>query len=279
MMYRSLFRIHFIAFCLTGCTPNAFNVMTYNIRLDIASDGDNKWDNRKEILTKQIATSDAQIVGTQEGRPNQIEYLDNNLKAFMRIGEGRDGGNKGEYTAIYYHKDRFEVIQDSTFWLSETPREYSKGWDSAYPRICTYGLFVDKKTKIKFWVANTHLDNKGELARQKGIDLILDVLESSNSENLPVILMGDFNVEPEDKLIQRLNVKMLDAHSAVNETSNEGTFNAFNTNAEHKRRIDYIFISKGGNNKVLTYKQPILIEDGRYPSDHFPVIIRLEIHE
>ena len=276
-MYLRLLQFLLIMFCLAGCTSQAFNVMTYNIRLDVASDGVNRWDNRKDLLTDQIINLNADIVGTQEGRPNQIEYLDKHLKGFSRIGEGRDGGDKGEYTAIYYREDRFEVTLDSTFWLSETPRMFSKGWDSAYPRICTYGLFLDKKTKSKFWVANTHLDNKGVEARQKGINLVLDEIETIYYEKLPVILMGDFNVEQDDELIQNLNSKMIDAHNAANIRSHAGTFNAFDTSVQHQRRIDYIYISKGGGHKVLSYDQPILINDGRYPSDHFPVIISLRL--
>ena len=119
----------------------------------------------------------------------------------------------------------------------------------------------------------------GWLLDKKGIDLVMAEIESVNINKLPVILMGYLNVEPVDKLIQVLNTKMVDAHSAPFVSCTTGTFNGFDISKEHLRRIDYIFFSKEVKNKVLSYDQPILINDGRYPSDHFSVIIRLKLNK
>ena len=76
--------------------------MTYNIRLNTDADGINKWDNRKEGIVSLIKEEDVDILGIQEGLPSQIEYLSKQLDDYSMIGEGRDGGNSGEYSAIYY---------------------------------------------------------------------------------------------------------------------------------------------------------------------------------
>ena len=140
--------------------------------------------------------------------PKQIDDLTTSLPEYNHIGIGRDGVGKGEASAIFYDKSRFKVTNEQTFWLSETPEKISKGWDAAYIRICTYALFKDKKTKRTFWVFNTHLDNSGELARKNGINLILAKMKEVNKKNYPVILMGDFNAEPDSQLITDLKKSM-----------------------------------------------------------------------
>ena len=95
------------------------------------------------------------------------------LKDYNYIGEGRNGGNSGEYSAIYFKSEKISLKEKETFWLSETPGEVSVGWDAALERICTYGLFLDKKSGQDFWVFNTHFDHIGSIAREKSAELIL----------------------------------------------------------------------------------------------------------
>ena len=180
----------------------SLKLMTYNIRLDIESDGENKWSNRNEFLTSQIQFYEPDIFGIQEAKPNQVIDIASALSHYNFIGIGRDGVNQGESSNIYYKKDRFKLLQNSTFWLSETPDTISKGWDAAFNRVCTYALFKDLKTKTDFWVFNTHLDHMGELAKTNGIQLILSKIASLNTKKYPVIFMGDFNATPEEYTIK-----------------------------------------------------------------------------
>jgi len=217
------------------------------------------------------------IFGTQESQPHQVEYLNQNLTDYNQIGLGRDENEKGESTSIFYKKNRFDVKQPTTFWLSETPDRPSKGWDAAVRRICTFALFIDKTTKQNFWVFNTHLDHVGVEARAKGVALILEKMKEVNKQNLPVIFMGDFNAEPEEAVIQNLRKGMSDTRivSDAKPFGPSGTFNGFEFTKPVTKLIDYIFVTP----QFLVKKYAVLSDSKnlKYPSDHLPVYVELII--
>jgi endonuclease/exonuclease/phosphatase family metal-dependent hydrolase len=184
-------------------------IMSYNIRLDVKSDGENQWDKRKDKVAGLMNYYEADFIGGQEVQNHQLKYLLENLNGYSYIGVGRDDGKEaGEYSCIFYKKDKFNVLQQSTFWLSPTPDTVSKGWDAAIVRVCTYGLFQDKKTKKKFWVFNTHFDHIGKLARLESAKLIIKKINELNTKNYPVLLSGDFNSKPEEEPSQYMHANM-----------------------------------------------------------------------
>lgn len=255
--------------------PVNLKIMTYNIRLDVASDGENAWPNRKAFLSSQIQFYSPDIMGVQEARSNQMADLKNALKDYNSIGIGRDGDNKGEYSAIFYNSKKLKVEQENTFWLSETPNQISKSWDAAYPRICTYGLFTSLEHHKKIWVFNTHLDHVGHEAQLQGMQLILNKISEVNINDLPVVLMGDFNVEPSSELITNLKQTMHDTKTQAKTVFGpNGTFNGFKFETPVTRRIDYIMVSKS-NIAVEKYGVLSSTIDLKYPSDHFPVFVNL----
>lgn len=258
-------------------TAQTLKVMTYNIRLDIASDGENDWTHRKEYFNSQVQFYAPDIFGIQEARPNQVIAIATSLPHYNNVGVGRDGIGEGESSNIFYIKERFKVKESSTFWLSDTPNEISKGWDAAYNRVCTYALFKDLKTKRLFWVFNTHLDHVGVQARTKGIQLILSKIKELNTKNYPVIFMGDLNSEPDEERIIALK-KVMDDTRDVSEQKPfgpSGTFNNFKHNEPVTKLIDYIFISKNSTLKVKKYAILSDSKDLRYPSDHLPVYVEI----
>ena len=270
------FSLFLITISLTS-SAQTLKVITYNIRLDIASDGENSWPLRKEYFTAQLKFYEPDIFGIQEALPNQVTDISNKLPAYSFIGIGRDGIGKGESSNIFFKKDRINLKTQGTFWLSETPDTISKGWDAALNRVCTYGLFQDKKSKKFFLVFNTHLDHVGEVARTKSIQLILSKIAALNTGKYPVILTGDFNSEPDTDRIIMLKKEMIDCRDVSEEPpfGPSGTFNAFKHNEPVTRLIDYIFISKG--KKLLVKKYAVLSDskDLKYPSDHLPVFVEL----
>lgn len=274
---RFCFLIFFIA---TGFTASSqsLKVMTYNIRLNVASDGENAWPLRKDYFTSQIQFYEPDLFGIQEALPDQVADISNALKQYATVGIGRDGEGKGESSNIYYKKDRFKVLETQTFWLSETPDQISKGWDAALNRVCTYALLSDKTTGKRFWVFNTHLDHIGEIARTQSIKLILSKIEAVNNPDYPVIFMGDFNSEPDSERIISLKKEMIDTRSVSENTpfGPSGTFNGFKHNKPVTHLIDYIFISKNEKLKVLKYAILSDSKDLKYPSDHLPVYVELK---
>ncbi len=272
-----------ITLIITGFVGSAqeLSLMTYNIRYATVNDGENQWERRKAHAGAQILFYAPDIFGIQEGLVQQVNYLDASLENYDFVGAGRDDGKtKGEYCAIFYNKYKFQLLGEHTFWLSETPEKVSKGWDAAYERICTYAFFMDKATGNNFWVFNTHFDHIGELARQKSAELIVEKIKEVNKDELPVFILGDFNLNEETRAIHYLSSHYNDARKVSSQEpfGPFGTFTGFEFHEPVKDRIDYIFCSKD----IIEVKKYGVLTDskeGRYPSDHFPVMIQAVIHK
>ena len=254
-------------------------VLTFNIRYDNPHDRKDNWDYRKEKIVSLIVNYEPAIFGIQEGLNNQVNYIDESLKEYKYIGIGRDDAKtKGEYCAIFFDDSKYKVIESSTFWLSDTPDRVSVGWDADTQRICTYGLFENVNTKNKIWVFNTHFDHKGKKAQELSAKLISDTIIKINKQNWPVVLMGDFNLTPEQKPIAILKSNLdyaLDISDKPLYGPN-GTYNDFKNKAV-KERLDYIFV------KGLKVKSYVHINErlnsNRQISDHLPVLVEIETTE
>lgn len=267
-----------LIFLVSGLKAQNHSAMTYNIRYNNVNDGEDQWDNRKTSLVKEILFYEPDFIGIQEGLHEQVQYLDESLAQYTYIGVGRDDGKtKGEYSAVFYHTDRVKLLEDGTFWLSETPENPSVGWDASMERICTYGYFKYKKGGDKIWVFNTHFDHRGHEARKESAKLIIQKIEELATSGEPVLLSGDFNLAPETEAIQMLSKKFQDSytHSGIAPLGPSGTFSGFDVNRENTHRIDYIF----ANDEVEIKKTAILSHwiDRHFNSDHFPVITQFNI--
>ena len=268
-----------ICFFITSFTmAQNISVLTYNIKYDNPSDAINSWDNRKAFLISQLNYNHPDVFGTQEGLFHQLEDIKIGLRSYEYIGKGRDFGDKrGEYTAIFYNEKRVKCLKNETFWLSEEPNQPSKGWDAAYNRICTFGVFQVLNTRTQFMVFNTHFDHMGDIARRESAVLLLKTIEALNPRKLPVILMGDFNLEINSIGIQNILKKFKDSHieASNNAFGPTGTFNGFYFEKPVTTKIDYIFIS----DNIITFKSGILSDskDCHFPSDHFPIYVELNL--
>ena len=268
-----------LIFGLNSLPAQEIAIMTYNIRMATESDGADAWSKRKEFLTSQVLFYAPDVMGVQEALPEQMEYLAKNLTGYKHVGVGREGENKGEFSALFYNAKKLEVLESNTFWLSTTPEKISTGWDAALPRICTYALFQDKETETRFWVFNTHFDHVGVEARKYSAQLILDKIKELNTLNYPVIVTGDFNLEPDSEPIAVLENELNDTAktSLSGSFGPEGTFNGFQFDEPVTRRIDYIFTGKTSPVKVLKHATLSDSKNLHYASDHLPVYALLEI--
>lgn len=253
------------------------SIMSYNIKLDYPKDGENSWTNRKPFFIAQLKFHEPDIFGVQEAMPNQMKDMDSLLTDYSFVGVGRDDGkDEGEYSAIFYKKDKFKVLESSTFWLSQTPENVSMGWDAVCNRVCTYALFENTLTKQKFWVFNTHFDHVGVEARKNSATLILQKIKDINTQHLPVILSGDFNMEEDHESIQFIDQHLKDSKTIANTTFGPiGTFNNFEFDKPVTQRIDFIFVSP----EIMVDKYAVLSDswDCKYPSDHLPVFVKLNV--
>lgn len=253
---------------------NAINIISYNIRLNVASDGENAWPKRKDNVKALVRFHDADILCVQEALPLQVDELLENTNYAME-GVGRDDGKRaGEFSVIYFDKSRFVKKDGGTFWLSETPEKPSKGWDAALNRVCSWVRLFDKKNKKEFLVFNTHYDHIGVQARIESAKLLKRKIQEI-APKLPVVFTGDLNVTPETEAIATIKSFLTDAKEASLEPAYGpvGTFNAFKFDSPLKDKIDYIFVNKGF--KVQKFGVLSDSKDLRYPSDHLPIIARL----
>ncbi len=258
------------------------NVMSFNIRLDLASDSMNAWPFRKDKVFAQIIYENAQLIGVQEALHHQLLDMLAGLPGYAYIGVGReDGKNKGEASAIVYDTSRFRVLEGSTFWLSETPGiPGSKGWDAAFPRVVTWAKFYDKKEKKIFFHFNTHFDHMGEIARRQSAAMLLLAVDSIAGK-MKAIVTGDFNATPDAEPMQIIlrakgfhltDSKLVSIQPHYGPT---GTFNGFESKERDDFPIDYIMF----NHDVKVLRHASLSESwkGRFSSDHFPVLATLKL--
>ena len=252
---------------------NLIRVATYNVR-GPNDRAPNSWRDRLPRMVKTIRDNRFELIGTQETLSGPIKDLCAALN-FNYFGVGRDKRKGDEHNAVFYDPERFEVISQETFWLSDTPATPgSSSWDSACPRICTWGLLVDRRTGKRFVIANTHLDHQSAMARIQGVNVVLTRL-APMIEKYPFILTGDFNSSADDMPVRRVLGVLRDSR-AVSETDHYGagdeTFHDFHENRKersHRKPIDFIFV----NNRVRVLSHGTIndFRNGLASSDHFPV--------
>jgi endonuclease/exonuclease/phosphatase family metal-dependent hydrolase len=252
-------------------------VMTYNLRyLNTSDQSPHTWAERIPAIKKLIRMEQPGIIGTQEVLYQQLKDINAKLPEYEWIGLGREGGSKGEYSAIFYEKERYTPLEYDHFWLSDTPNVIgSTSWGNTIPRMVTWAKFFDEKSKQQFYVVNTHFDHKSANAREKSAELVLQKIKAFDPK-LPIVFTGDFNANPDSVPYQKLTSEEAfdDLWVTAEERINEhlGTFNGFHdpTGGGPKNRIDWILAK--GNVKANTIEILDYYKNGQFPSDHFPVI-------
>lgn len=248
--------------------------ISYNIRYANTSDGDNAWDIRKPATKEMIEREQPDVFGLQEALIGQLQYIDSNFPQYSRVGVGRDDGKEeGEFMAVYYRSDKFKLLKNGDFWLSETPDECSMGWDAACRRIVTWAKLKDKETGKVFYAFNTHLDHVGEVAREQSILLIVKKIdEIVKKDKVPVFLSGDFNSNVNSAIFDPLKSIMKDSRAILPESEWIPTYNNFGNGND--AMIDYIFYK---NAEVLDFKTLNGDYGKPYISDHYPVMATMKI--
>lgn len=272
---------------LAACSSNQktepttnVNWATFNIRYDNPADAQNNWKYRKDSVAKFIHTNDIDVVGMQEVLHNQMEELKERLPEYAAVGVGReDGKTAGEYAPLFFKKDRFEVLDSNTFWLSQYPDSVGFiGWDGACCRIATWAKLKDKENGKIFMAVNTHMDHVGVEARREGALLIMKRIQEIVG-NRPAVLTGDFNVTDQSEAYQTLTTNKFVLKDAYKESAvKKGvtyTFHDFGRIADNDcDKIDFIFITPQIKvNSSYIPKEPDA--DHGFLSDHNPQVSNL----
>lgn len=258
--------------------------MSFNIRLGTANDGDNHWTRRREMLFELLRSQDADLVGLQEAFRFQIEEILEAVPGYGVVGVGRDDGKAGgETSAILFKTSRFHVAASGTFWFSDTPdTPGTRTWGNRYNRVSSWARFIDRDGRA-FWHYNLHLDHESQPSREKSVELLLQRMNARPFTTEPVVVTGDFNVGEDNPALHYLvgapdapaaTRALIDTFRVMHPSVTEvGTFTAFTFGQTTGNKIDYVLVQPG--TQVLAADIVRTSQDGRYPSDHFPVTARI----
>ena len=255
----------------------SFNVMTYNILGDMNKSG--RPSDARIRMVKTILNNDVDVLGTQEDGSEHSKYFVENLKKYDIY---RGYAESGDY--IYWRKDKFDSLAEGYYFLSDTPEKISKYSDSNQYRTMTYVILKEKQTGKQFLFVNTHLDYRSsEETRVKQIDVLAALIKKVNKDNLPLVVLGDFNTTMDtggsavvNFLWKNPNInltsKVAESKGDKGPTLIEGKFTL-----RHPYVFDYIFVTP---DLVYTKYYTVVnnIFNGKYPSDHLPVLAQIEIY-
>lgn len=257
-------------------------VISFNLK---NRDPEVPWEDRAEMLKYFVDTYEPDVFGMQEvtmGSEEWIRYLPRafSSKKYDFVGEARSEDPKLglEAVLIYYRKDKYDLLDSGTFWLSESGIKGQIGWDGAYPRICTYALLRQKNTDDTFLCMNTHLDNKGEEARRKGFAMIIEKAKELGMGQYPLILTGDMNTRENDKAGIYQSFVSTEGIGDVKFLAEQTESGVTYRTSKHGDPIDFIFVSTA-NTHPLLYKRLTEDFDGRYLSDHYGLYAEIRIAE
>jgi endonuclease/exonuclease/phosphatase family metal-dependent hydrolase len=265
-----------LLFTPTGSLAQELRVMSFNVRYGTAADGQDSWPLRRESVEGVLRDFQPDVVGVQEALHFQLEEFSDLLPEMSWIGVGRDDGlTAGEYAAILYRRDRLEVLGEGTFWFSDTPETPgSMSWGNEIPRVCTWGRFRDRVSGDTFTLFNLHWDHVSQSSREQGAHLLLDRIRDRGMMEDRVLVTGDFNAGEENPAFRTLlesgDPSLRDSFRArFPDAVGVGTFHGFRGGTEGEK-IDAILV--GPEWEVMDAGILRVAPDGRYPSDHYPVV-------
>jgi endonuclease/exonuclease/phosphatase family metal-dependent hydrolase len=263
-----------------GAAAEPLTVMSFNIRYGTAADGEHHWTLRRALLLDVLRQEDADLVGVQEALDFQIREITAALPAYAVVGAGRDDGKAGgEYSAILVRRDRFHVAEAGTFWFSDTPQvSGSTSWGNRITRICSWARLIDRDG-LAFWIYNVHLDHESQPSRERSTALLAQHVHSRGASGEPVVITGDFNAGEDNPALASLVPGMfVDTYRVLHPKATDvATFNGFRPGPLTGPKIDYVLVQPG--TAVLGAAIVRTMRDGRYPSDHFPVVARVRLRD
>ena len=279
----------FLFFCCSfvGMSfADPIKVATWNIRINIKKDSvaGNIWSNRREAIVKMVQSNDFDIWGVQEDFNKELNELNSMLPYFLRKGfPNHENGKVGTFNSVFYKKKRFGERESGMFYLAPREDVPMLGWNGKYIRSCTWVKLVERKTSRVFWVFNTHMDYAGGEVERESCKMLLRKIREIAGENAAVIVMGDLNFNqysPGYKILTESGVIEDCLNVAQKKIKVAGTFNKFDNEYKSEKRLDHILVTK--NIDVLEYDvlldtYPGQYGEDRFPSDHFPVVVKINL--
>lgn len=251
-------------------------VMTYNVK--VSGVGKYAPKARAKNLIKNVLAYMPDSVGFEEVSVDWYGWLREGLTDYASTGLGRDKNNKGEASPVFYLKDKYDLVDSGTFWLSETPDRVSKGWDAMNRRVCTYAVLQNKETGFRYAHFSAHFDHIGIVAREESAALVSKKI-AEICPDIPVVFTGDLNDDQGSNMYNMiLDSGMRDTKFLAVDSMDTGTYHGYSSATEKTRiaPIDFIFVNSYAES-VYSYKVDFTKYDGIYPSDHHPIIVKMTL--
>ena len=246
-------------------------VMSFNVRCSDVNDVPRIL--RQDLVVREILKVKPDTLGVQEATPEWMAYLKFMLPAYGCVGLSRDNGKavfrKGEASAIFYLKEKYEPVDNGDFWISDTPDVPSYGPGASCRRICTWVLLRDKDTSVEFAHVNTHLDDSSREARILGAHMIVDFINERFTGSTPVVFTADLNSVESEETYRIMTGLLADASRTAADSVSFPTWHDGNPGENSRWTLDYVMCSS--NVTVNTFRTVTDGIKGRLVSDHFPV--------
>lgn len=250
-----------------------YRIMSFNVLC--GGRDDHWWTDRTSLVCQIIKEAKPSSFGVQEAHIGWIHALCEGLPEYDYVGVGRDDGKEGgEFSAVFYLKDKFTASDFGNFWISETPEKPSKGWDSACIRNATFVRLTDRENGKSYIHFNTHLDHVGRTAQINGAKMIQE--KAASFKGVPVVCTGDFNVlQGSDCYKTMISGNMGDARFMAPDSDDKWTFHGFMPE-EIKHIIDFVFVDEK-TVKPLKFRVIDKKIGGKFYSDHNAIYADIEL--
>lgn len=251
-------------------------VMTYNVY--IKGSGERSPENRTPYVVENIRKHNPDSFGLQEADEGWVERIAAAMPEYAYVGVGRNADGGGEASPVFYKKDKFELLDSGTFWLSKTPDTPSRGWDAMFNRICTYAVLRDVETGFVYAHFNAHFDHLGVIARLESVSVVADKI-SRICNTFPAVFTGDLNdYENSDMYNRVLETGMRDTKALARSVSGGNvTYHGYSDLVEKDKPIDFIFVNAMATG-VESYEVDTTLHNGIYASDHHPVVSKITLY-
>lgn len=278
--------------------PEGLMIMSSNVRFASARDktndpdtGDRDWTNRKSAYYAMVNNYRPAVIGLQEAEKEQVRDIKNNCSGYNHYGLGRERGNDilddgsfggliggtksdEESSTILYRTDLITLNSSGTIWHSDTPSTpnscFSEMTDNV-PQLSTWAIMTYKPTNTQFFLMNVHLSLYD--CRPKEIALILNTVNSKNTNNLPVIMTGDWNLKDGDSWLNPVEAVYYNARHRAQKTDDYGSYHWWGTQS---KKIDHIYYRGIGD--CYLFRTDNRKWNNMYISDHYPVFAIFDIN-
>ena len=294
---RAVLLVATLVVALAGCgestvqrpaPPQPLKVMTFNVECSFCPNV-YPWATRLGYFGDIFARHDPDLIGLQELSPppfnngKEVEQVLAHAPGYSAVFYGSDTSLPYPDATILYRSSRFTVLEHGAYWLSPTPDvPLSMGFATPQlARLVVWARLLDTVRDRELYFATTHFDNNSPSQAMSAP--LVQARAAPFVEQLPVIVVGDFNSRPDSTAYRILTSDS--SHGFVFENAFDLTSWHIVTNQtpepayDVNDRIDHIFLAGSAVHwSVSSWAADLTVYGAQqsYPSDHFPIVAEVD---